>query len=90
MPSDSSVNVSEVWNYAHGPNYEGGSYGDHVEEASSLLTFEEIVVRDKANLDIFSLKDDSLEDSENLSAPAVLAAEIAESVEAELAEFRAV
>jgi type I restriction enzyme M protein len=36
------------------------------------------------------LKDESLEDSGNLPAPAVLAAEIVESLEAALAEFRAV
>jgi type I site-specific restriction endonuclease len=33
------------------------------------FTYEEIVARDKANLDIFWLKDDSLEDSENLPPP---------------------
>ena len=54
------------------------------------FTYEEIVARDKANLDILWLKDDSLEDSENLPAPSVLAAEIVESLEAALAEFRAV
>ena len=54
------------------------------------FTYEEIVARDKANLDILWLKDHSLEDSENLPAPALLAAEIVESLEAALAEFRAV
>lgn len=54
------------------------------------FTYAEIVARDKANLDILWLKDDSLEDSENLPAPALLAAEIVESLEAALVEFRAV
>ena len=54
------------------------------------FTYGEIVARDKANLDILWLKDDSLEDTENLPAPALLAAEIVESLEAALAEFRAV
>jgi type I restriction enzyme M protein len=36
--------------------------------------------RDKVSLDIFWLKDESLEDSENLLAPEVLAAEIAENL----------
>jgi hypothetical protein len=54
------------------------------------FTYEEIIARDKANLDILWLKDDSLEDSENLPAPALLAAEIVESLEAALEEFRAV
>jgi type I restriction enzyme M protein len=61
-----------------------------VTERFKKFTYEEIVARDKANLDIFWLKDESLEDSENLPAPAVLAAEIVESLEAALAEFRAV
>ena len=54
------------------------------------FTYAEIVARDKANLDILWLKDDSLEDSDNLPAPALLAAEIVESLEAALEEFRAV
>ena len=51
------------------------------------FTYEEIVARDKANLDIFWLRDDSLEDADSLPAPEVLAAEIAEDLEAALAEF---
>ena len=54
------------------------------------FTYPEIVARDKANLDILWLKDDSLEDSENLPSPAELAAEIVVSLEAALEEFRAV
>jgi type I restriction enzyme M protein len=52
--------------------------------------YDEIVARDKTNLDIFWLKDDSLEDTENLPAPDVLAAEIVEQLEAALDEFRSV
>ena len=59
-------------------------------ERFKKFTYAEIVARDKANLDIFWLKDESLEDSDNLPAPALLAAEIVESLEAALAEFRAV
>ncbi|MCC6880527.1 MAG: N-6 DNA methylase, partial [Verrucomicrobiales bacterium] len=59
-------------------------------ERFKKFTYDEIVARDKANLDILWLKDDSLEDSDNLPAPALLAAEIVESLEAALAEFRAV
>jgi len=54
------------------------------------FTYEEIVARDKANLDIFWLRDESLEDTENLPPPAELAQEIVESLEAALEEFRAV
>lgn len=46
--------------------------------------------RDKTNLDIFWLKDESLEDSENLPPPEVLAQEIVEQLEAALVEFRSV
>ncbi|HUM80743.1 MAG TPA: hypothetical protein PLQ38_03105, partial [Methanothrix sp.] len=42
------------------------------------------------SLDIFWLKDESLEDSENLPEPEVLAAEIVESLETALQEFRAI
>ena len=59
-------------------------------ERFKKFTYEEIVARDKANLDIFWLKDESLEDTDNLPAPALLAAEIVESLESALAEFRAV
>lgn len=43
-----------------------------------------------SNDDIFWLKDESLEDTDNLPAPAVLAAEIVEQLEAALEEFRSV
>jgi len=54
------------------------------------FTYDEIVARDKANLDLFWLKDESLEDTENLPPPAELAREIVESLEAALEEFRGV
>ncbi|ORJ53698.1 type I restriction-modification system subunit M [Geothermobacter hydrogeniphilus] len=50
--------------------------------------YEELVARDKASLDIFWLKDDSLEDSDNLPEPGVIAAEIAQDLEAALEQFR--
>jgi type I restriction enzyme M protein len=46
--------------------------------------YSELMQRDKANLDIFWLKDESLEDTDNLPAPAVLAAKIAENLESAL------
>jgi len=52
--------------------------------------YSEIIARDKTNLDIFWLKDDSLEDTENLPTPEVLAQEIVEQLEAALGEFRSV
>ena len=52
--------------------------------------YDELISRDKTNLDIFWMKDDSLEDTENLPAPHILAAEIVEQMEAALEEFRSV
>ena len=49
--------------------------------------YDELLKRDKANLDIFWLKDESLEDSANLPDPDVLAREIVEDLEAALAQF---
>ena len=49
--------------------------------------YADLMKRDKASLDIFWLKDDSLEDSANLPEPDVLAAEIRENLEAALAMF---
>jgi type I restriction enzyme M protein len=54
------------------------------------FTYDELIARDKASLDVFWLRDDSLEDTDNLPAPEVIAAEIVEDLEAALAEFAAV
>ncbi|MDO9481801.1 MAG: N-6 DNA methylase, partial [Hydrogenophaga sp.] len=51
-------------------------------------SFDDIVARDKASLDIFWLKDDSLADSDNLPAPAVIAQEIVEDLQAALEQFK--
>lgn len=56
-------------------------------ERFKRFTYDELIKRDKANLDIFWLKDDSLEDSANLPAPDVLAREIMEDLEAALEQF---
>ena len=50
--------------------------------------YDELVARDKASLDIFWIKDESLEDSENLPAPGVIAAEIVEDLESALEQMR--
>jgi type I restriction enzyme M protein len=51
------------------------------------FTYEELMARDKINLDIFWQRDDSLEDSANLPDPEVLAGEITEDLRAALAQF---
>jgi type I restriction enzyme M protein len=50
--------------------------------------YEDLKGRDKLNLDIFWLKDDSLEDTANLPPPSEIAAEIVENLEAALEQFR--
>ncbi len=57
---------------------------------SSLSAYEDLLKRDKLSLDIFWLKDDSLEDSANLPDPDVIAAEIAEDLQAALDQFTAI
>ena len=52
-----------------------------------LFQYEDLLKRDKLSLDIFWLKDESLEDSANLPNPDVIAAEIAEDLEAALLQF---
>jgi len=59
-------------------------------ERFKKFSYKDIVARDKANLDIFWLKDESLEDTENLPPPAELAADIISSLETALEEFRGV
>lgn len=50
--------------------------------------FEDLAKRDKLNLDIFWLKDDSLEELESLPEPDVIAAEIVENLEAAPKQFK--
>ncbi len=56
-------------------------------ERFKRFKYDELVARDKASLDIFWLRDESLEDTDNLPAPAIIAAEIVEDLEAALAQF---
>ena len=50
--------------------------------------YDELVARDKASLDIFWLKDESLADSDNLPPPEVIAQEIVEDLQAALEQFK--
>lgn len=52
------------------------------------FSYEEIIARDKTNLDIFWLKDKSLADLDSLPDPDILANEIVENIEAALEGFR--
>jgi type I restriction enzyme M protein len=69
-------------------SYNPANRHDRVEtERFHKFSYDELVARDKASLDIFWLRDESLEDADNLPPPAVIAAEIVEDLEAALAQF---
>jgi hypothetical protein len=53
-----------------------------------VYEYADLIGRDKASLDIFWLKDDSLADSDNLPPPDVIAQEIVDDLEAALEQFR--
>ncbi len=59
-------------------------------ERFKSFTYEELMKRDKVSMDIFWLKDDSLEDVENLPNPDVLAKDIAENLKSALDQFNAI
>ena len=56
-------------------------------EKFKKFTYDEIVKRDNTNLDIFWLKDESVEDSANLPEPKVLIEDILENLEYVKSEF---
>jgi len=57
-------------------------------ERFKWFSYDTLIARDKASLDLFWLKDDSLDNLDDLPAPAVLQQEIIEHLEAALAAFR--
>jgi hypothetical protein len=65
--------------------------GKRVEtERFKPFSYEELIARDKVNLDITWLKDPALDDADALLPPEVIAAEIVEDLQAALTEFAAV
>ena len=71
--------------------YKPGSRARRKEgERFRRFSYADLTARDKLNLDIFWLKDDSLDDTSNLPPPAEIAAEIVENLEAALEQFRSV
>ena len=57
-------------------------------ERFRAFSYDELIEREHANLDIFWLKEDSIEDADDLPTPDVLVAEITENLEAALAQFQ--
>jgi type I restriction enzyme M protein len=69
----------------------GKARGDRVQtERFRSFSYDDLVARDKVDLDITWLPDESLEDPDNLPAPEVIAREIVDDLTAALAEFEAV
>ncbi len=56
-------------------------------ERFKAFSYEELMKRDKVNLDIFWLKDEALEESANLPAPGIIAQEILDDLEAAVEQF---
>ena len=72
-------------------SYKPGNRHDRKESKRfKYFTYDEIIARDKASLDIFWLKDDSLDNLDDLPSPAVLQQQIIEHLEAALAFSRKV
>ncbi|MBS0442492.1 MAG: SAM-dependent DNA methyltransferase, partial [Proteobacteria bacterium] len=71
--------------------YRVGQMGQRKEtERFRRFEVDDLLARDKLNLDIFWLKDDSLDDVDSLPAPDVIAAEIVENLQAALEAFQTV
>jgi type I restriction enzyme M protein len=68
---------------------EGGASRFNRKETERLkcFTYDELLKRDKVNLDIFWLKDELLEESANVPAPEVIAQEISDDLEAAQEQF---
>jgi type I restriction enzyme M protein len=59
-------------------------------ERFKVFTYDDLIQRDKVSLDIFWLKDESLEDLENLPSPDIIASEIVENLESALEQFNGI
>jgi type I restriction enzyme M protein len=72
--------------------YKPGQPREDREESDRFkcFTYDELIARAKANLDITWLRDPDLEDGDNLQPPEIIAQEIVEDLQAALNEFAAV
>ncbi|WP_431983083.1 type I restriction-modification system subunit M [Streptomyces qinglanensis] len=69
----------------------GESRAKRVEsERFKPFDYDELITRDKVNLDITWMKDPALDDADSLLPPAVIAQEIVEDLQAALSEFAAI
>ena len=71
--------------------YNPGNRHDRKEtQRFRAFAYDDLMQREKTSLDIFWLKDESLEDSANLPPPEVIARDIAENLEAALTQFTSI
>ncbi|MDE0468049.1 MAG: class I SAM-dependent DNA methyltransferase [Candidatus Poribacteria bacterium] len=69
--------------------YKSDNRDDRTEtEQFRAFSYEELIEREHVNLDIFWLKEDSVEDAADLPTPDVLVSEITENLESALAQFQ--
>lgn len=69
----------------------GKAHDERVEtDLFKPYAYDDLIARDKVNLDVTWLRDESLEDLDNLPSPDVIAREIVEDLTAALEEFAAV
>jgi type I restriction enzyme M protein len=72
-------------------SYQSEERGKRLEsERFKRFGYDELMQRDKVSLDLIWLRDDSLENMDNLPPPDVIAQEIVEDLEAALSEFAAI
>ena len=77
-----------TWTSSSPPTHPGKPRDSRVEaERFKEFTYDELLARDKVNLDITWLRDDTLEDLDNLPAPEIIAQEISDDLEAALEQF---
>ena len=73
------------------PNRRKATWSEEMSEGRwRSYDYDELLKRDKANLDIFWLRDKSLEESDDLPDPDILAAEIVEDLQAALDQFASI
>jgi type I restriction enzyme M protein len=59
-------------------------------ERFKCFDYDELITRDKVNLDLTWMKDPALDDADSLLPPEVIAQEIVEDLQAALTEFAAI
>ena len=89
--------IAELYDLQHEPGnsddllYVSPATGEPVGTAFMVPhSYDDLLKRDKVNVDIFWLKDESLEDSASLPDPDVLAEEIAEDLRSALDQIEAI